>query len=49
MSGVHGCIFGTVVKSQDGLGALGDSDADGHKYLIDFGNDPAQAIGISLP
>ena len=21
-------------------GSLGDSDADGHKYLIDFGNDP---------
>lgn len=29
-------FFGSVIKTPDGLGTLGDSDADSHKYLVDF-------------
>ena len=35
----HTAVFlGSVIKTPDGLGTLGDSDADGHKYLIYLGN-----------
>lgn len=33
----HTAVFlGSVIKAPDGLGTLGDSDADSHKYLVDF-------------